>query len=102
MNEEVASPRRGSRSMVGAFVTFGQGAARDAGVAGAVNLPCLPYGFSLSQKLKKLEFGPTRHSLTGKQAIKKAREEVASPHGRHYSTAFPRVPPLASIEIRPL
>jgi hypothetical protein len=43
-----------------AFVAAWQRAARGTGVAGAVNLPCFSYGFSLSQKLKKLEFGPAR------------------------------------------
>jgi len=48
-----------------AFVAAWQRAARGTGVAGAVNLPCFSYGFSLSQKLKKLEFGPAR--LANKQ-----------------------------------
>jgi len=43
---------------MGAFVAAWQRAARGTGVAGAVNLPCFSYGFSLSQNSKSWSLAP--------------------------------------------
>lgn len=66
------------------FVAAWQRAARGTGVTGAVNLPCFSYRFSLSQKLKKLEFGPARpaNKQLGDPSFQawEARQEVAGFH----------------------